>query len=70
MFQNAITALNYEKNQLKNFMKQYTRLGNHRNIANGKYKKKDDFLNISSQILLAIGALFTLILYAFSPLVL
>merc|ERR1711936_1031825 len=53
--QNAVDALNFEKNQIQNFFKQKARLANHNKTTGNKLGKKGEFLDAAKYMLIAIG---------------
>merc|ERR1711936_55359 len=53
--QNAVDALNFEKNQIQNFFKQKARLANHNKTTGNKLGKKGEFKDAAKYMLIAIG---------------
>merc|ERR1712106_1152698 len=53
--QNAVDALNFEKNQIQNFFKQKARLINHNKTTANKQGKKGEFMQAAKFMLQAIG---------------
>merc|ERR1712106_764233 len=53
--QNAVDALNFEKNQIQNFFKQKARLINHNKTTANKQGKKGEFMDAAKYMLQAIG---------------
>jgi len=53
--QNAVDALNFEKNQIQNFYKQKARLQNHNKTTGNKQGKKGEFEDAAKYLLQAIG---------------
>jgi len=53
--QNAVDALNFEKNQIQNFFKQKARLQNHNKTTANKQGKKGEFEDAAKYLLQAIG---------------
>eukprot|EP00090_Calanus_glacialis_P047515 TRINITY_DN990_c0_g1_i2.p1 TRINITY_DN990_c0_g1~~TRINITY_DN990_c0_g1_i2.p1 ORF type:complete len:437 (-),score=117.37 TRINITY_DN990_c0_g1_i2:2838-4148(-) len=53
--QNAVDALNFEKNQIQNFYKQKARLINHNKTTASKQGKKGEFEDAAKYLLQAIG---------------
>jgi len=53
--ENAQTALNYEKNQVSNYLKQAARLKGHKNIKEKKLFKKGEFMHAAEHLIFAVG---------------
>merc|ERR1712226_1810992 len=53
--ENAQTALNYEKNQVTNYLKQAARLKGHKNIKEKKLFKKGEFEHAAEHLIFAVG---------------
>merc|ERR1719452_205659 len=53
--QNAVDALNFEKNQIQNFYKQNARIKNHNKTQANKQGKKGEFMEAAKYMLQAIG---------------
>merc|ERR1711936_891190 len=53
--ENAQIALNYEKNQVSNYLKQAARLKGHKNIKEKKLFKKGEFLHAAEHLIFAVG---------------
>merc|ERR1719419_1291030 len=53
--ENAVNALNFEKNQIQNFRKQKARLTNHAKVKGNKLGKKGQFEDAAKYLLIAIG---------------
>jgi hypothetical protein len=53
--QNAVNALNFEKNQIQNFFKQKARLQNHNKTKANKLGKKGEFKDAAKYLLQALG---------------
>jgi len=53
--ENALDVLEFEKNQIQNFLKQKERAKSHNKISGNKLKKNDEFLNAASLMLTALG---------------
>jgi len=52
---NAMIALNYEKNQVTNYLKQAARLKGHKNIKEKKLFKKGEFMHAAEHLIFAVG---------------
>jgi len=52
---NAVNALNFEKNQIQNFFKQKTRVTNHNKTKSNKLGKKGEFEDAAKYLLQALG---------------
>jgi hypothetical protein len=66
--QNAIEAMEFEKNQIKNFIKQKNRIRVQSELAGNKYKKNGGFANASAMMLGALGIHFHGIFFSLIPL--
>jgi len=53
--ENAVNALNFEKNQIQNFYKQKARLTNHNKTKSNKLGKKGEFAEAAKYLLQALG---------------
>jgi len=53
--ENALSVLEFEKNQIQNFFKQKSRAASQSKISGNKEAKKDDFANAASLVLTALG---------------
>merc|ERR1712037_1055982 len=53
--ENAQIALNYEKNQVSNYLKQAARLKGHKNIKEKKLFKKGEFMHAAEHLIFAVG---------------
>jgi len=52
---NAMVALNYEKNQVSNYLKQAARLKGHKNIKEKKLFKQGEFMAAADHLIFAVG---------------
>jgi len=53
--ENAMLALNYEKNQVTNYLKQAARLKGHKNIKEKKLFKQGEFMAAADHLIFAVG---------------
>lgn len=56
---NAVAAMDFEKNQMKNFQKQKIQLERHNGTSGKKYTKKGDFEETAGMMLTALGGNFS-----------